>query len=305
MEVFLSWSGSQSKALAECIKDLFPDLLHNIHIWMSEHDLQAGMRWSSELSERLSRSDVGIACVTPSNQHSPWLMFEAGAISKSLIEGRLIPFLLGIGPEQIDYPLAQFQMRESDKNGTFKLICDLNSYTIQPVDDARLSRLFDRWWPDFSEALKSISKQVEEPKTLPMRSDKDILYEILERVRALPKIIRPRSYEPKEIVELHGVIVDTRPLLGNKGKVLNYKSALHMTVADFLDNIWGDIQYDGNIPPYTYGDTWVIHSTVLNISFNELGSAYIRTRGLERDLRSLEEVGIPAGDFLQVRGVRL
>jgi hypothetical protein len=302
LQIFLSWSGLQSKGVAECLRDLLPDLLHNVTIWMSEHDITAGMRWSTELSERLSNSDVGIACVTPSNQHSPWLMFEAGAISKSLSEGRLIPYLFGISPEQIDYPLAQFQMRESDREGTFRLVMEINSYTDNPIDEVRFLRLFDRWWPDFSDALERLSKQIEEPTIASIRSDKEILYEILDTVRAL-SIAGTLTPDVAPTKLKKGLFIDTRPLLGNEGEVFTFPNVSQMSVADFLDRIWFKIALNGRIPAYTYSQTWVLHSSVSNTDFKELGSSYINSRGLLRDLRSLTEAGILSDDVLEVRAV--
>lgn len=302
MQIFLSWSGLQSRGVAECLRDLLPDLLHNVTIWMSEHDITAGMRWSTELSERLSKSDVGIACITPSNQHSPWLMFEAGAISKSLSEGRLIPYLFGISPEQIDYPLAQFQMRESDRAGTFRLAMEINSYTDNPIDEIRFLRLFDRWWPDFSDALERYQKKIEEPTIASIRSDKEILYEILDIVRAL-NITGTLSQDTVPTKLKKGLFIDTRPLLGNEGEVFSFSNASQMSVADFLDRIWMKIAVSGDIPAYTYGQTWILHSSVLNVDFKELGSAYINSRGLLRDSRSLTEAGILSEDVLEARSV--
>jgi len=121
----------------------------------------AGSRWANELSENLDGIDFGILCLTQDNVNSPWILFEAGALSKSLKKGKVVPYLIGINPKDLnESPLSQFQCVASDKVGTKKLIVSIaeslekNARTL-----ATLDKVFEKWWPELEEKLKKISTE--------------------------------------------------------------------------------------------------------------------------------------------------
>jgi TIR domain len=87
MKVFISHSGPRSRAIALALKDWMPLVLHYVDPWVSQKDIAAGDRWAVEVGAKLSDSNFGIICLTPENLNAPWLLFEAGAISKSFDEG--------------------------------------------------------------------------------------------------------------------------------------------------------------------------------------------------------------------------
>lgn len=84
MKVFVSWSGERSQMLAQALRDWLPLVLHYVQPWLSEKDIDAGKRWSSEIAKQLEESNIGIICITPENIDSSWILFEAGALAKSL-----------------------------------------------------------------------------------------------------------------------------------------------------------------------------------------------------------------------------
>jgi hypothetical protein len=51
---------------------------------MSAEEIRSGDRWNSEIASALDDTNFGIVRVTRANQHSPWLIFEAGALAKSV-----------------------------------------------------------------------------------------------------------------------------------------------------------------------------------------------------------------------------
>ena len=110
MKVFLSWSGARSKFLAEALRLWIPRVIQSVKPWMSDEDISAGARWSKDLSLQLSEAKLGIICVTPENQNNPWLLFEAGALSKTLDHTNVCPFLHELSPGQLAGPLSQFSM---------------------------------------------------------------------------------------------------------------------------------------------------------------------------------------------------
>lgn len=120
MKVFISWSGARSKNVAEILRSWVPKVLQAVRPWMSDEDISTGTRWSAEIASELEISKAGIVCITPENQHNPWLMFEAGALSKTLTETFVCPYLFDLSPSQLSGPISQFQATLATKEGTFK-----------------------------------------------------------------------------------------------------------------------------------------------------------------------------------------
>jgi len=101
MDIFISWSGDRSGALALALSKWLRTVNHHFHPWTSE-DIERGGRWFETIGDKLANCRVGIVCVTPENLDSPWLFFEAGALSKTLGRSRICPLLLGMLPSAID-----------------------------------------------------------------------------------------------------------------------------------------------------------------------------------------------------------
>lgn len=81
MLVFLSWSGSRSKAVAETFSKWIVQVIQAVEPWISS-DIEKGARWNSEVAARLEQSRVGIICLTKENLDAKWILFESGALSK-------------------------------------------------------------------------------------------------------------------------------------------------------------------------------------------------------------------------------
>ena len=149
MEVFISWSGVRSKKIAEALHDWLPKVIQAVDPFMSAVDINQGSRWSSQIGSRLQRVRFGLICLTPENLKAPWLLFEAGALSKSLDDSRVVPYLYGITLAQLQGPLAQFQASEANKEQTFKMLKSINEASKgSGLDSARLEEAFEKWWPE-------------------------------------------------------------------------------------------------------------------------------------------------------------
>jgi hypothetical protein len=124
---------------------------------MSETDLDAGVRWGRELAEQLQETNFGIICATRQSIESAWLLFEAGALSKSTASSRVCPYLIGLKARLLTGPLSQFQTREATAEGTLSLLQSVNN---SMGDDAlrqdQLERNFARFWPDLEAVLRQV-----------------------------------------------------------------------------------------------------------------------------------------------------
>jgi hypothetical protein len=150
---------------------------------MSETDMEKGTRWVSEISSILSETAVGIICVTPENINSPWLAFEAGALSKALSAGRVCTYLFDLAPANLPFPLAMFQATEANKADTKALVCSINaSLAEHGLSEPILDASFEQWWPSLESSLNSIPTAFVTNKSI--RSDRELLEEMLSLVRS-------------------------------------------------------------------------------------------------------------------------
>ena len=157
MNIFISWSGNTSHKIACILRDWLPTVIHYIEPWVSSEDIKKGDRWSLELSKRLEEIHFGIICIDPSNVDSPWLNFEAGALSKSLEHGRVLPVLFGITPAELRGPLAQFQVTSFEKEDFYRLIRSINlTLASSRIDPERLFRSFEIAWPGLLDTINNI-----------------------------------------------------------------------------------------------------------------------------------------------------
>ena len=156
MNIFISWSGERAKAAAIALSDWLPSCLQSVTSFVSPRDIQSGDRWAQVLSKQLEITEYGIFCLTRSNLREPWLLFEAGAISKSR-EGRAYTFLLDdLKATDIEFPLAQFQHTQANQDDTLKLLKDINNSCEQKVAPDRLSNIYNALWPGLKKSLDEI-----------------------------------------------------------------------------------------------------------------------------------------------------
>ncbi|WP_439572592.1 toll/interleukin-1 receptor domain-containing protein [Phreatobacter sp.] len=194
MKVFISWSGERSESLAKSLRDWLKLVLYYVEPWVSQSDIQAGERWSVEVAKELEGSNFGIICITKENMNAPWILFEAGALAKSMQEGRVIPLLLDIDFKDISGPLAQFQAKKADSNGINEIINSINKSSPSPVPDAQLEKLFWLARPEIDAAINAIPK-VNSPAKM-VRPQGEILEELVSGIRSVELRLRDVS-EPE------------------------------------------------------------------------------------------------------------
>ncbi|MEK6285971.1 MAG: toll/interleukin-1 receptor domain-containing protein [Acidobacteriota bacterium] len=193
MKVFISWSGERSQALAQTLRDWLPLVLHYVEPWLSEADIAAGERWAEAVAKELEASNFGIICVTSENVGSQWVLFEAGALAKSMQGSRVIPLLLDLEFRDITGPLAQFQAKKVEKSGLSEVVHSINNAASQAVPEARAKQLFDALWPEFEKTITSIPKEASATKHT--RPQHEVLEELVASVRSLDSRFRDISEE--------------------------------------------------------------------------------------------------------------
>jgi CheY-like chemotaxis protein len=190
MKVLISWSGHRSGAMAESLRGWLPCVIQACDPWVSSSDIDAGVKWGSTLAKELQQTQFGIICLTPGNLTAPWLLFEAGALSKFVDDADVCPYLLDIQPTDVTGPLAQFQSVKADKEGTWRLVKSINkSLGDQTRDENVIEKVFEVLWPDLETSIKGITKNPHK-NVIRRRSQEDLLDEVLRTVRDQSRMLR-------------------------------------------------------------------------------------------------------------------
>lgn len=187
MKIFISWSGERSRAIAAALREWIPRVIQSVRPWYSEEDIDKGARWSSEVGKQLESITLGIICVTPENAEAPWLIFEAGALSRILEKSAVCPFLMDLQPTDLRGPLAQFQATRAEKGDVLKLMHALNRKAVSPIDQAILEEAFDAAWQKLERSLAEIRLRDSSGPHVQKREPADLIPEILERVRSIER----------------------------------------------------------------------------------------------------------------------
>ncbi|MBZ5614155.1 MAG: toll/interleukin-1 receptor domain-containing protein [Acidobacteriia bacterium] len=183
MDIFISWQGKRSHAVAEALRDWLPLIVNAFKPWLSSADIDKGARWGAELSTQLGRATAGIFCLTRSNLTAPWLIFEAGAISRTPEKTYVCTLLLDLQPSDVKGPLAQFQATKATKEDIHQLVKNLNKALGEhSMDEALVNRAFEMWWPELERKLKNLPSG--ETSLPPLRSDRELLEELVDLARA-------------------------------------------------------------------------------------------------------------------------
>jgi hypothetical protein len=199
MTVFISWSGSFSKAVAELLNSWLPDVIQGVKTWLSSEDIDKGSIWSDELNEALSTT-VGVVCVTQENKDARWLLFETGALSKGLTKARVCPLLIDLQSKDLQPPLSHFNLTLPERGEMWQLVKAINSTDPEnALDEKRLERSFNKWWEVFDDGLKTIREKQKTAVKAPERSEKELIVEILELTRSTQRAVeRIESKEKPE-----------------------------------------------------------------------------------------------------------
>lgn len=209
MKLFLSWSGNKSKNIAETLRDWLEQVIQSTEPWIST-SIDKGRKWSKDISDRLEDSKIGIICLTRDNLNAPWILFEAGAISKTS-DSYVCTLLTDINsPIEITGPLSSFQATKFSKEDILKLCKTINNRIKESkggksLNDKALEDIFEIFWPKLERRINEILKSDTSPdneKNEHIRSDRELLEETIEGIRFLKGKLNDlwTNKEIKEIV---------------------------------------------------------------------------------------------------------
>ena len=206
MKVFISWSKPKSHEVALILRDWLPSVIQSLEPFVSSEEIDKGTRWGTEIAEELEKCSLGILCVTEENLEEPWLMFEAGALSKKIRNSYVCPFLLGVQRSDVKGPLVQFQSTVFEKEDVGKLLSTINSACGESgIASSMLNRAFEVWWPSLEEQLQKVEMKKDSSITLssskPPKKEA-IIEELLELSRRNQRLLsRPEELLPSGYLE--------------------------------------------------------------------------------------------------------
>ena len=201
VRVFISWSGHLSQSIARALRAWLPPVVQHVEPWMSDEEIKSGTRWNDEVAKALDQTDFGIVCVTASNQHKPWLMFEAGALAKRLDVGRVVPLCVDLAPAEVTGPLEAFQGQRLDEGGMRRLVQDMMFLRDKPPAQAQIDQLFRAVWPSLESQVSEAKQQPPGPQSA-QRTTEEMLEELVERVRRIERVYtgRPSAFLPSSLM---------------------------------------------------------------------------------------------------------
>lgn len=242
VKVFISWSGDVSREIAETLRKYLPLMLQGVTFFMSKHDLGSGVRWAHELSGELADSSFGILCLTPENVDSSWIIFEAGALTKH-IEGRACCLLFGgLTAANITGPLAQFQNRLFSEDEFRQLLLDINAKMERPIEGAGMETIFRKFWPDLQNDVERNAKKKGDRSAVPVRSEKDLLEEILLRVRAVETQVtvdQNNKWADNDLRNLNRTLMRRRDTLGRDTVKISADLEIAQIITELAQNAGG------------------------------------------------------------------
>ena len=247
MKVFISWSGELSKELAGALQKWLQVVLQHTEPYFSAEDIESGTRWSDNLAVQLAETNYGLLCLTKENIIRPWILFEAGALSKELKTGRVVPILFDdLTPKQLAGPLATLQAIPFQKGAFRKLIGELNAKCgDNQLPPAVLEDAFSSSWRRLDKAILEITAK--HSKSVPKRPPADdLLAETLLGVRQQDQRTRKSLEILEELLALarhseQGAVRTTKfdaSTIDNLAQAyLEFKSAVIATAATENDDV--------------------------------------------------------------------
>jgi hypothetical protein len=226
MKIFVSWSGEDSRVAAELFRSWIPNVLQEVEAWVSSQDISKGEKWSAGLWESLSEIEFGVLMVTAANHAAPWILFEAGALSKT-VRSRVIPILCNVDRVALgNSPLSQFQNALPKKEDIWQVVEAINSACTRSLEPQRLRSTFEKWWPDFETAFSSISfLEPSAPKATGHKADAARL----DNIEKVLEVIMSQLQRMRGDLRAAELVANNRPRLSlsDLGKTLVFNPPLH------------------------------------------------------------------------------
>lgn len=222
MNMFIGWSGLLSKSIASSLRTWIRLVIPDADPWMSEEDLTKGLTWRDKLETKLINCDASLTVVTRENQSSPWLLYEAGAVSLALRGKPCCTILVDLKATDVQGPLAALQHTLVDRNDMLRLVNDLNQISnLRQGDDVLKIRFDQNWEPLESHVAKAISEHQSDAAIDQKREIRDLVEENLLLSRAMRETLDELSTTEKSIGTVSSSAIICPSCKGRHNKVID------------------------------------------------------------------------------------
>jgi hypothetical protein len=246
LKVFLSWSKTRSKRVAQLLYDWIPCVIQSVDPWLSSQKIEDGELWFSAIQTQVAQAMNGIICLTKENQTEPWILFEAGGLAKGLDKNRIYVLLIDLNSDDILLnPLSAFNHTRPTSEGMRKLLQDINARLPTSLRPSVLDQVFDKFWSDFESALNLILEETQsEEKHISKKDEKEsdslILKELYKSVKALEKKILLPVNENSFYKRTDGTTVNLENFAEHR---LGAQSRLQFEIARYKDTKQIDLNH--------------------------------------------------------------
>jgi hypothetical protein len=186
INLLLSWSGDSSKEIAEVFNTWLRVYSTELDIFFSPDKIEAGMRWNDELSQKLQDCDIGIFIYTRQNLDSLWMAFEAGALSKKIKTGKVIPLIFGEPELKLKPPISQFQAKRFSEKGVLETLESINSCLVSRKSKDDLNDFMKVAWQQLDSDINSVLNKYMESNISPTVDNSEILNNLYSLIRTSP-----------------------------------------------------------------------------------------------------------------------
>lgn len=184
MKIFISWSKSKSKQLAELTKNFICNTLdNNIEIFFSP-EMYKGTCVDFEIHQNLLSCNKCIVCVTADNFKNPWLMYESGVVygsnySTNSKNSIVIPILFEYIPNWsswIDKPLNRYVPISIQDNNFINSKKEFERFFNELAEESRSKiKNFSKNWNTYIKAVQNI---LQKEQQIPDNC-KDLFYQLI------------------------------------------------------------------------------------------------------------------------------
>lgn len=242
-QIFISWSGGVGQKVGAALHEWLPAVIQELNPFFSPQ-IDKGTFWHNEISNNLEAANFGIVCITEESVRSPWLHYEAGALSQKLKtreEPRVALFLHKVEYASLTPPLQALQGTKSEiEQSVWDLVVTINKQCTSPLPEKRLRESFDLTYPRLRASLESIEASEEEGPSDELENDvqpaadtelKLLLLDLSERVSAMGAQLNSldrsqRHYRGRTLTDR--MVVDMRTDAGIADQSAVHKRAMRL-----------------------------------------------------------------------------
>lgn len=156
-KVFITYSGTVSKAISELVHTWLRHTLHTVDLLYTPAFIKPGQRVDLLLFDLLEKANIALLIYTKEGLNCTRMVFEAGYVSKGNRDACIIPLLFGLSHKELPEPIDAFKCEVFSRNGMWRILKAINNYQGgSGVNEETLKRVFDSEWDGFARDINDV-----------------------------------------------------------------------------------------------------------------------------------------------------